>query len=133
MLAEQDAQTLPDPCDPPGVLGRRATAEDRALAQTVHDKMQKLWVCVCISLMTQAQGSTTACLAEHRTLALNLASRKAEPLPPHQHVYAWAGHTHTHTLTGTQPTTPAFQSHVVLPRDGPKPSLCLFFLEDGKS
>ena len=42
MFAEQDTQTLPDLCDPAGVVGRPVKAEDDALAQNVLDEIQNL-------------------------------------------------------------------------------------------
>ena len=79
---------------------------------------------------SETQGSTTAHLEAHRAPAMNLAS---PGLSLSHHTWTYMHRQDTHTLTGTQPTTPAFQGRGVLPPEGPKPSFCLFSLEDGKS
>lgn len=52
MFAEQDARTLPDPSDPPGTVGRRASVG--TLTQKVLSKIQEVQLWVCISLVFSA-------------------------------------------------------------------------------
>lgn len=120
MLAELDARTCPDPRDLPGWWGGEPWLRT-APAQKAHDKMQKVRICVCISLTTQRlrEALALATCSGHVAgrLASNPASLRAERLP-HVRVYMYGQDTHTHVhavLTGTQSITPAFQSHVGSP------------------
>lgn len=122
MFAEQDARTLPDPSDPPGTVGRRATVGNQAPTQRVLNKIQEVKLCVCLSLVFSALWGAPS------RLAWNL---RAEPLP-HVSTYMHgqdSQEVHVHRDT---PIPEPCGATWALPLDRPKSSLCLFFLEDGK-